>query len=95
MIPNQKKPEPESPVPEESERSSFARFAKKLLNVPKKGIDEKAREWESPRSARSTQERQGRLGPWAEVGSNAEKQSGDSHRPLKNVRISRAWKGQR
>ena len=47
MMPNQKKPEPESPVPEESERSSFARFAKKLVNVPKKGIDEKAREWES------------------------------------------------
>lgn len=47
MTPNQKKPEPESPVPEQSERSRFARFANKLANVPKKEIDEKAREWES------------------------------------------------
>ncbi len=29
----------------ESERSRFARFAKKLVNVPKKEIDEKAKEW--------------------------------------------------
>jgi hypothetical protein len=47
MTPNQKKPEPESAVPEGSERPRFARFAKKLVNVPKEEIDEKAREWES------------------------------------------------
>jgi hypothetical protein len=29
------------------ERARFARFAKKLVNVPKKEIDEKAKEWES------------------------------------------------
>jgi hypothetical protein len=30
---------------EDSERSRFARFAKKLVQVPKKEIDEKAEEW--------------------------------------------------
>ena len=29
-----------------SERDRFTRFAKKLVNVPKKEIDEKAKEWE-------------------------------------------------
>jgi len=38
-------PKPKNPEPE-SERSRFARFAKKLVNVPKKEIDEKQREWE-------------------------------------------------
>jgi hypothetical protein len=37
--------EPTSEKPEESERSRFARFAKKLVNVPKREIDEKAKEW--------------------------------------------------
>lgn len=32
-------------LPPEDERSRFARFAKKLVNVPKKEIDEKAKEW--------------------------------------------------
>jgi hypothetical protein len=39
---------PHIPPPnQESERSRFARFAKKLVNVPKKEIDEKAAEWDS------------------------------------------------
>jgi hypothetical protein len=38
-----KNPKPE---PAESERDRFGRFAKKLVNVPKKEIDEKAKEWE-------------------------------------------------
>ena len=39
-----KDPEP-NPSREDSERSRFARFAKKLVNVPKREIDEKAKEW--------------------------------------------------
>jgi hypothetical protein len=40
------------------ERDRFARFAKKLVNVPKKEIDEKAKEWDSrsDRPRRSTDE---------------------------------------
>ncbi len=38
---------PKDPEPDESERSRFARFAKKLVNVPKKEIDEKAKEWKN------------------------------------------------
>lgn len=34
---------------EDSERSRFARFAKKLVQVPKKEIDEKAEEWKRER----------------------------------------------
>jgi len=30
---------------EDSERATFARFAEKLGNVPKKEADEKAKEW--------------------------------------------------
>ena len=38
-------PEPEpTSEPEDCERSRFARFAKKLVQVPKKEIDEKAEE---------------------------------------------------
>jgi hypothetical protein len=39
----------ERPPPEDSERSRFARFAKKLVQVPKKEIDEKAEEWKRER----------------------------------------------
>ena len=39
---DRKNPQPEP----ESERSRLARFAKKLVNVPKKEIDEKAKEWQ-------------------------------------------------
>ena len=35
--------------PEDSERSRFARFAKKLVSVPKKEIDEKGEEWKRDR----------------------------------------------
>jgi len=43
-------PEPEpTSEPEDSERSRFARFAKKLVQVPKKEIDEKAEEWKRER----------------------------------------------
>jgi hypothetical protein len=35
--------------PEDSERSRFTRFAKKLVQVPKKEIDEKAEEWKRER----------------------------------------------
>ena len=35
--------------PEDSERARFARFAKKLVQVPKKEIDEKAEEWKRER----------------------------------------------
>jgi predicted AAA+ superfamily ATPase len=31
----------------------FARFAKKLVNVPKREIDEKAKEWQTRRTARA------------------------------------------
>jgi hypothetical protein len=34
---------------EDSERSRFARFAKKLVQVPKEEIDEKAEEWKRER----------------------------------------------
>jgi hypothetical protein len=37
------------PQSEDSERSRFARFAKKLVQVPKKEIDEKAEEWKRER----------------------------------------------
>jgi hypothetical protein len=47
------KNDPEGPSdsgePEDSERSRFARFAKKLVQVPKKEIDEKAEEWKQTR----------------------------------------------
>jgi len=46
-------PDPEAPKPaqesEDSERSRFARLAKKLIRVPKNEIDEKAEEWEQER----------------------------------------------
>jgi hypothetical protein len=35
--------------PEDSDRSRFARFAKKLVQVPKKEIDEKGEEWKRER----------------------------------------------
>ena len=43
------KPSPPTGEPEDSERSRFARFAKKLVQVPKKEIDEKAEEWKRER----------------------------------------------
>jgi hypothetical protein len=43
------KPSGPTPEPEDSERSRFARFAKKLVQVPKKEIDEKAEEWKQER----------------------------------------------
>ena len=43
------KPSGPTPEPEDSERSRFARFAKKLVQVPKKEIDEKAEEWKRER----------------------------------------------
>jgi hypothetical protein len=46
VTPDRKQPEPEKvKEPDDSERARFARFAKKLVNVPKKEIDEKAKEW--------------------------------------------------
>jgi hypothetical protein len=48
VTPDRKQPEPETVTPpHDSERDRFARFAKKLVTVPKKEIDEKAREWDS------------------------------------------------
>jgi TPP-dependent indolepyruvate ferredoxin oxidoreductase alpha subunit len=41
--------EPNRSESEDSERSRFARFAKKLVQVPKKEIDEKAEEWKRDR----------------------------------------------
>lgn len=54
MAPDQKNPEhgPDAPEPEDSERSRFARFAKKLVQVPKKEIDEKGEEWKRDRERR-------------------------------------------
>jgi hypothetical protein len=47
-------PTPEDqPGPEDSERSRFERFAKKLVQVPKKEIDEKAEEWKRERRRRT------------------------------------------
>jgi hypothetical protein len=43
------KPSPPAGEPEDSERSRFARFAKKLVQVPKKEIDAKAEEWKRER----------------------------------------------
>jgi hypothetical protein len=43
------KPSEPTGEPEDSERSRFARFAKKLVQVPKKEIDEKAEEWKQER----------------------------------------------
>jgi hypothetical protein len=48
-MPERKPPEPSPPEPEGSERS---RFAKKLVRVPKKEIDEKAEEWKRSRERR-------------------------------------------
>jgi hypothetical protein len=48
-MPNSKAPEPTPPESEDSERSRFARLAKKLVRVPKKEIDEKAEEWKRER----------------------------------------------
>ncbi len=45
MTPDRKSSKPEKP--DDSERSRFAKFAKKLVNVPKREIDEKAKEWET------------------------------------------------
>ena len=49
------KNDPEGPShsrePEDSERSRFARFVKKLVQVPKE-IDEKAEEWKRERNHR-------------------------------------------
>jgi hypothetical protein len=46
VTPDRKNPEPEgAEARPESERNRFARFARKLVNVPKKEIDEKAEEW--------------------------------------------------
>jgi hypothetical protein len=44
-------PKPSEPTSEseDTERSRFARFAKKLVQVPKKEIDEKAEEWKRER----------------------------------------------
>ena len=41
-----------SPEPEDSERSRFARLAKKLVSVPKTEIDEKAEDWKRDRRRR-------------------------------------------
>ncbi len=50
MAENRKKP-PIAPTEESegSERDRFGRFAKKLVSVPKKEIDEKAKDWEHKR----------------------------------------------
>lgn len=48
-VSGQPTPEPEAPEPEDSERSRFERLAKKLVQVPKKEIDEKAEEWKRER----------------------------------------------
>jgi hypothetical protein len=48
-VPGPETPEPTQPEPEDSERSRFARLAKKLVSVPKKEIDEKAEEWKRDR----------------------------------------------
>jgi hypothetical protein len=40
---------PDSPQPDDSERSRFEHFAKKLVQVPKKEIDKKAEEWKRER----------------------------------------------
>ena len=42
----------DKPEPEDTERSRFARFAKKLVQVPKKEIEEKAEEWRRERERR-------------------------------------------
>lgn len=51
MASNQNSPEnePGSLEPEDSEESRFVGFAKKLVSVPKKEIDEKAEEWKRKR----------------------------------------------
>jgi hypothetical protein len=47
VAPEGKNVEPDEGQESDSERARFARFAKKLVNVPKKEIDEKQREWET------------------------------------------------
>jgi hypothetical protein len=42
-------PASESEKADDSERARFARLAKKLVQVPKKEIDEKAEEWKRER----------------------------------------------
>ena len=48
-MPERKPPESSPPESEDSQRSRFARLAKKLVSVPKKEIDEKAEEWKRER----------------------------------------------
>jgi hypothetical protein len=51
-VSNRDPQEPErakDPEPEDAERSRFERFARKLVRVPKKEIDEKAEEWKQER----------------------------------------------
>jgi hypothetical protein len=48
MPPTKENPEPKRvKEPDDSERDRFARFARKLVNVLKKEIEEKQREWET------------------------------------------------
>jgi hypothetical protein len=51
VTPDRTNPEPEKvKEPDDSERDRFARFVKKLVNVPKREIDEKAKEWRKRRN---------------------------------------------
>ncbi len=55
MSTKRKQPPAEEPKEaDRSERDRFGRFAKKLVSVPKKEIDEKASEWEQGRARKKT-----------------------------------------
>jgi hypothetical protein len=51
---NEPEREPDGREPEDSERFRFARFAKKLVRVPKREIDEKAEEWKRERGRKGS-----------------------------------------
>jgi hypothetical protein len=49
MASDHEHPESTSPEDEDSERTRFVGFAEKLVQVPKKEIDEKAEQWKRER----------------------------------------------
>jgi hypothetical protein len=53
MASDQEHPEDANPEAEDPERTRFVGFVKKLVQVPKKEIDEKAEEWKRERDRKS------------------------------------------
>jgi hypothetical protein len=52
-------PEQKAPEPEDAEHSRFERLARKLVRVPKREIDEKAKQWRQEREREGQPEQPG------------------------------------